>query len=85
MAHVEENTILSMPAACAARSKVIVPATLFCVKAGRIADRLANFNSRGKMYDRERFVFPEHLVEVVPIPNIANFERTPFDKFSMTV
>src|SRR5450432_50376 len=58
---------------------------IIVIKAGRIADRLANFNSRGKMYDRERLVFPEHLVEFVPIPNIANFERTPFDKFGMTI
>ena len=29
MAHVEEKTILSIPAAWAARSSVIVPATLF--------------------------------------------------------
>jgi hypothetical protein len=84
VAHVEENTILSMPAACAARCNAIVPVTLFQVGAG-ISDRLANLNRCSKMYDRLGFVFAEHFVESAAIPDVASLKRTPSDKFGMSI
>jgi hypothetical protein len=85
VAHVEEYTILSMPAACAARSQRYPSYDIVVIVAAGIPNRLANLNRRGKMYDRERFVFPEHLIEFAAIPDVAYLKWSPFDKFSMTI
>jgi hypothetical protein len=37
------------------------------------------------MYDRGRFVFAEHFIELVAIAYVANLERTPFDEFGVTI
>jgi hypothetical protein len=37
------------------------------------------------MYDCEGFVFPEHVIELAAIPDVADLQRTPFDEFGMTI
>ena len=37
------------------------------------------------MHYRERFVFPEHFIQFIAVPNIAYLKGAPFDKFSVTI
>ena len=50
-----------------------------------ISYRLADLDGRGKVYDREGFVFPEHFIELVAIADVAYLKCTPFDEFGMTI
>ena len=50
-----------------------------------IPNRFPDLNSRREMHDGHRSVFPENLVELIAITDVAYLERAPLDKFGVTI